>query len=102
MKIIYDFLSYYNLRSFSSSFQIFDSICYSLIINPCIHFCDEPNIEGKGIFSQDFASATGIKPYSTLQTSVSLLIKKGILAESNDIYEITGVFFKEWIRLMTG
>ncbi len=60
------------------------------------------NIGGKGIFSQDFASASGIKPYSTLQTSVSLLIKKGILAKSNDIYEITDVFFKEWIRLMTG
>ena len=60
------------------------------------------NIRDKRIFSQDFASASGIKPYSTLQTSVSLLIKKGILAKSNDTYEITDVFFKEWIRLMTG
>ena len=60
------------------------------------------NIGGKGIFSQDFASSSGIKPYSTLQTSVSLLIKKGILAKSNDTYEITDVFFKEWIRMMTG
>jgi len=36
---------------------------------------------------------------SILQTSVSLLIKKGILTKNNDTYEITDVFFKEWIRL---
>lgn len=60
------------------------------------------NIGDKRIFSQDFTSASGIKPHSTLQTSVSLLIKKGFLAKSKNTYEITDVFFKEWIRLMTG
>lgn len=59
------------------------------------------NIGGERIFSQDFAAASGIRPNSTLQTSVSLLVKKDILAKSNDTYEITDVFFREWIRVMT-
>lgn len=60
------------------------------------------NIGGDRIFSQDFSSASNIRPNSTLQTSVGLLIKKDILKKSKNTYEITDVFFKEWIRLMTG
>lgn len=59
------------------------------------------NSGGEKIFSQEFISATGIGPSSTLQTSVTLLIKKGIIEKNNGIYEIGDVFFKEWIRKET-
>ena len=59
------------------------------------------NFGGEKIFSQEFIAATGIGPGSTLQTSITLLIKKEIIEKNNGIYEITDVFFKEWIKRKT-
>jgi len=59
------------------------------------------NFGGEKIFSQEFAEATGIISGSTLQTCVELLIRKGIIEKNNAIYEITDVFFKEWIKRET-
>jgi len=53
---------------------------------------------GEKIFSQEFVAASGIGPISSLQTSISLLLKKDIIAKNNGIYEVTDVFFKEWIK----
>ena len=59
------------------------------------------NFGGEKIFSHEFVNASGIKPGSTLQTSVKLLIKKGIIEKNNGIYEISDVFFKEWVKKET-
>lgn len=59
------------------------------------------NFGGEKIFSQGFIATTGIGPGSTLQTSISLLIKKEIIEKNNGVYEITDVFFKEWIKRET-
>lgn len=59
------------------------------------------NVGGEKIFSNEFIDATGIMPGSTLQTSVTLLIKKGIIEKDNGIHEVTDVFFKEWIKKET-
>ena len=59
------------------------------------------NFGGEKIFSHEFIAASGIRPGSTLQTSVTLLIKKGIIEKSNGTYDITDVFFKEWIKKET-
>lgn len=59
------------------------------------------NFGGYKIFSQEFISASGIGPNSTLQTTVSLLIKKELIEKNNKTYEITDVFFKEWIIQQT-
>jgi len=56
------------------------------------------NFGGEKIFSQEFITASGIGPSSTLQTSITLLIKKEIIEKNNGVYEITDVFFKEWIK----
>lgn len=56
---------------------------------------------GGRIFSQGYIATSGIGPSSTLQTSVALLIKKEIIEKNNGIYEITDVFFKEWIKRET-
>ncbi len=56
---------------------------------------------GEKIFSQEFITATGIGPCSTLQTSIVLLIKKEIIEKNNGFYEIVDVFFKEWIKRET-
>ena len=57
---------------------------------------------GEKIFSQEFVAASGIGPISSLQTSISLLLKKDIIAKNNGIYEVTDVFFKEWIKQEMG
>lgn len=56
------------------------------------------NFGGEKIFSQEFIAVSGIGPSSTLQTSIALLIKKEIIEKNNGVYEITDVFFKEWIK----
>ena len=59
------------------------------------------NFGGEKIFSHEFIDASNIGPGSTLQTSVALLTKKEIVEKNNGIYEITDVFFKEWIKKET-
>lgn len=59
------------------------------------------NFGGEKIFSQEFISTSGIGPSSTLQTSIALLIKKGIIEKNNGEYQITDVFFREWIKRKT-
>jgi hypothetical protein len=56
------------------------------------------NFGGEKIFSQGFIVASDTGPGSTLQTSIALLIKKEIIEKNNGVYEITDVFFKEWIK----
>jgi len=53
---------------------------------------------GKKVFSHSFIEENNLGAYSSLQTSIKLLIKKGILDKENDTYVFTDVFFKEWIR----
>ena len=59
------------------------------------------NFGGEKIFSHEFIDASNIGPGSTLQTSVALLTKKEIVEKNSGIYEITDVFFKEWIKKET-
>lgn len=59
------------------------------------------NFGGEKIFSQEFMAINNIGPSSTLQTSVKLLIKKEIIEKNNGIYEISDIFFKEWIKKET-
>jgi hypothetical protein len=53
---------------------------------------------GVAVFSQDFLNASGLSSMATLQTSIKLLVKKGIVEKPNGGYTITDVFLKEWIR----
>ena len=59
------------------------------------------NFGGEKIFSKEFMAETGIASGSTLQTSITLLIKKEIIEKNNGIYQISDVFFKEWIKRET-
>lgn len=56
------------------------------------------NLGGDHIFSQEFIASGDLGSSSTIQTSLRLLIKKQVLDKENDIYFVTDVFFKEWIR----
>lgn len=53
---------------------------------------------GVNVFSQDFLRASGIGSLPTLQTSLKLLVKKGIVEKPNGGYAIADIFFREWIR----
>lgn len=53
---------------------------------------------GKKVFSQSFILSNDLGALSSVQTSIRLLMKKGILDKENDTYVITDVFFKEWIK----
>lgn len=53
---------------------------------------------GRNIFSQDFLQDTNLGALPSVQTSVRLLMKKGILGREDDVYSMTDVFFKDWIR----
>jgi len=59
------------------------------------------DLGGKSIFSQDFINAAGLGSSATVQRSAELLMKKGVIEKNNNVYEITDVFFKEWIRKET-
>ncbi len=53
---------------------------------------------GKKIFSRDFISDNDLGAVSSVQTSIKLLMKKEIIEKEGDIYYITDVFFKSWIK----
>lgn len=53
---------------------------------------------GISVFSQEFLVASGIGSLPTLQTSLKLLVKKGVVEKQNGGYAIGDVFFREWIR----
>lgn len=59
------------------------------------------NFRNEKIFSQEFIKENNLGPISTIQTSINLLIKKGILDKNNGNYTILDVFFKEWIKRET-
>jgi hypothetical protein len=50
------------------------------------------------VFSQEFLIKSGIGSLPTLQTSLKLLVKKGVIEKHNGSYVIGDVFFREWIR----
>jgi hypothetical protein len=54
--------------------------------------------EGKNLFSQDFILENNLGNPASVQTSLKLLQKKGILDKENGSYFIMDVFFKEWIK----
>ncbi|PIU58033.1 MAG: hypothetical protein COS89_02485 [Deltaproteobacteria bacterium CG07_land_8_20_14_0_80_38_7] len=56
------------------------------------------NYGGKNLFTNEFLNISGIKAISTLQTSLRLLLKKGLLEKQNGDYVVADVFMKEWIR----
>lgn len=53
---------------------------------------------GAGVFSQEFLALSGIGSLPTLQTSLKLLVKKGVVEKQDGGHAITDVFFREWIR----
>jgi len=50
------------------------------------------------VFSQEFLIKSGIGSLPTLQTSLKLLVKKGVIEKHNGSHVIGDVFFREWIR----
>jgi AAA+ ATPase superfamily predicted ATPase len=52
---------------------------------------------GKNIFSQEFVVRNELTSASSVQTSVNLLVDKGILGRENGSFAIDDVFFKYWI-----
>jgi len=53
---------------------------------------------GEKIFSRDFIRDNDLGAVSSVQTSIKLLMKKEIVEKESDIYYITDVFFKSWIK----
>lgn len=53
---------------------------------------------GKNLFSSEYLSVSGIKAGSTLQTTLKLLLKKGLLEKQSGDHVITDIFMKEWIK----
>jgi len=53
---------------------------------------------GEKIFSRDFIRDNDLGAVSSVQTSIKLLMKKEIVEKECDIYYITDVFFKSWIK----
>lgn len=53
---------------------------------------------GSGVFSQEFLGASGLSSLATLQTSLKLLVKKGIIEKPDNGYVIGDLFLQEWIR----
>lgn len=53
---------------------------------------------GRNIFSRDFLGDANLGALPSVQTSVRLLIKKGILDKEDDVHTVTDVFFREWVR----
>jgi hypothetical protein len=53
---------------------------------------------GTNLFSQEFLVHSGIGSLPTLQTSLKLLVKKGVIEKQSEGHAITDVFFREWIR----
>jgi AAA+ ATPase superfamily predicted ATPase len=53
---------------------------------------------GENIFSVDYMRANDLGAASSVQTSLTLLMKKEIIEREDKAYYITDVFFKEWIR----
>lgn len=53
---------------------------------------------GANIFSQEFLQVSEVGSISTLQTSLRLLLKKGVIERHNGSYVISDVFFRAWIR----
>lgn len=56
---------------------------------------------GTNIFSQEFLKHSGISSLATLQTSLKLLAKKGVVEKVKNTYAVSDVFFREWIRKTT-
>jgi len=56
---------------------------------------------GEKIFSQEFIQTSNLGSTSSLQTSLNLLMKKELVGKINGNYEISDVFFKEWIKRET-
>jgi hypothetical protein len=52
---------------------------------------------GEQVFSRRFADQGGVGSLTSLQTSILLLQKKGILIKIEKRYEFADVFFREWI-----
>ncbi len=53
---------------------------------------------GEKIFSHDFIRDNDLGAVSSVQTSINLLMKKEIVEKASNIYYITDVFFKSWIK----
>lgn len=53
---------------------------------------------GGNIFSHSFIEENNLGAYASVQTSIRLLVKKGILDKENNTYVFTDVFFKEWVK----
>ena len=53
---------------------------------------------GENIFSRDFIRDNDLGAASSVQTSINLLMKKEIIEKEGNIYYISDVFFKIWIR----
>ncbi len=53
-----------------------------------------------GVFKSEFIQNYGLKSYSTVQTSLNNLIKKGIIEKTDGLYGIEDPFLIKWINLM--
>jgi hypothetical protein len=53
---------------------------------------------GEKVFSKDFLQQYHLKALSSVQTSIRLLRRKDLLDKEENIFYITDVFFKEWVK----
>ena len=51
----------------------------------------------RNVFSRDFIRDNDLGAVSSVQTSINLLMKKGIVDKEDGSYYITDVFFKSWL-----
>jgi hypothetical protein len=52
---------------------------------------------GGNVFSRDFIRDNDLGAVSSVQTSITLLMKKEIIDKEGSSYYITDVFFKNWL-----
>ena len=53
---------------------------------------------GENIYSKDFISDNNLSSISTVQKSISTILREEIVEKQNNEYQITDVFFVEWIK----
>lgn len=55
-------------------------------------------VGGSNLFAQEVMAANDIGPAPSLQTSLKLLVKKGLIERANGHYVFSDPFFGEWLR----
>jgi len=54
---------------------------------------------GENIFSHEFMRGYHLGPIGSVQTSIKMLLKKGILEKENKTLNFSDIWFKEWVKV---